>query len=195
MPKCSFIVSAYDRPDALALLLLSLKLQTEADWEVWVCDNGAVNYTRTVATICSVDPDDRRYHWLCTAAHSKNCYQSANFAAQKATGEYLCFPSDDGYYVPNFLKFMLEPQADLVLCDWLTDVRTRDERVFRYTVCHSKPCVNYVDKGGFLVRRSKFQPFPWEENIITADGLMVSRLLQDPTLTVDKASGVLWVHN
>jgi len=90
MPKCSFIVSAYDRPDALALLLLSLKLQTEPDFEVIVCDNAAeLEHPRP----CIFDP---RINWLWTGTTCANCYQSSNSGVQHATGEYLCFPSDDG---------------------------------------------------------------------------------------------------
>lgn len=204
MPKCSFIVSAYDRPDALALLLLSLKLQTEPDFEVIICDNAAPGFMNFSKTVREIVRDDIRFRLRWTYGRGcRNCYQSANWETEEATGDYLCFPSDDGYYVPNFLKFMLKTGADLITCDWVTDVRASyaisevipEGTVLGYDIRHAKPCVNWIDKGGFLVRRSKFQPFPWEENIITADGLMVSRLLQDPTLTVDKAPGVLWVHN
>jgi hypothetical protein len=62
-----------------------------------------------------------------------DCYWSAEYAARQAKGDWLCFPCDDCYYVPEFQERMLEIAAlygwKLVLCDAVYRFNTR------YTPC------------------------------------------------------------
>lgn len=182
--KCSFIVSAFDRPGHLRCLLASLAIQNEPDFETIVTDNS--NNTRNASVV--FDMRDPRFHHVHTGM--RNCYESANTGALLAQGEYLCFPSDDNYYVPAFLRLMLTQKTDLVYCDMVYDPRMSRE----YKTIKVHPIEGKIDKGGFLVRRSKFRPFPWELSVQTADGLLIERLIEDG-LSHAKAPGVLWVHN
>ena len=186
--KCSFIVSAYERPDHLRVLLASLKVQTEPNFEVIVMDNGGHRDTAEVAwTFSRFDPRFR-YDPCCL----KNCYESANAGAERADGTYFCFPSDDDYYVPQFLERMLrKAPAQLIYCDMVYDPTTPDEE---YTAIDVLPITGKIDKGGFLVRRECFRPFPWERSQHVADGLLIESLIAAGVRPV-KSPGVMWFHN
>lgn len=185
--KCSFIVSSFDRPQCLRCLLASLAIQNEPDFEVIVTDNSSDTQNTQVVT----EINDRRFHYV--KAEKSNCYESANFGATLAQGEYLCFPSDDNYYVPGVLKIMLEPGTDLVYCDMLHDPRSR-HGLREYRVVRVRPRKSAIDKGGFLIRRSKFLPFPWEHSLQSADGLLIDELIRRG-VSHAKARGILWLHN
>jgi glycosyltransferase involved in cell wall biosynthesis len=183
--KCTFIVSAFDRPDALACLLYSLKIQTERDFQVIVSDNGgSPEMFNAVKKL-----EDSRFRYIDMLF--SNCYQSSNGVVRFASGEYLCFPSDDNYYVPQFLELMLKPQADLIYCDMLYDPRLTGS----YAPVNVGPGRD-IDKGGFLVRRDCFQPFPWEreDGLRMADHFLINDLVK-AGLSCAKVPGVLWVHN
>ena len=184
--KCSFIVSAFDRPGHLRCLLASLAIQDEPDFEAIVTDNSSDARNATVVNGI-LDP---RFHHVHTGM--RNCYESANTGALLAQGEYLCFPSDDNYYVPLFLGLMLKQKTDLIYCDMIYDPRMSKKG--KYEAIEVHPEVRKIDKSGFLVRRSKFRPFPWEHSVQIADGLLIEELIKDG-LSHAKAPGVLWVHN
>jgi glycosyltransferase involved in cell wall biosynthesis len=192
--KCTFIVSAYQQADALVSLLFALKIQTEPDFNVIVCDNGPKE--QTIERFSSLIRFDHRFVCMWTGgAGCVDSYESANLAVREyaeGLGEYLCFPSSDCYYVPQFLEAMLKPKADLMYCDMVYDPRGGD----RYRVIDVRPEVNLIDKGGFLVRRDLFTGFPVHENggRQFADGMFVESLIRRGVRHA-KVPGVLWVHN
>jgi glycosyltransferase involved in cell wall biosynthesis len=183
--KCSFIVSAYDRPEALSGLLYSLRVQTEPDFHVLVTDN-APNFHNRLAV---QRLNDYRFRYCETKM--SNCYASANMGAEMASGDYLCFPSDDDYYVPRFLELMLQPGTELVYCDMLYDPRLKGV----YAPVNVQPGLD-IDKGGFLIKSQHFQPFPWErpDGLRLADHYLINDLVA-AGLSHAKVPGVLWVHN
>lgn len=228
-PKVSFIVSAYDRPRQLACVLASLAVQTLEEIEVLVVDNqrdpsGMMRNQIVVDVMGDMDMKDpkrdieerRRRRFSYHAAMRNNCYMSSEAGAQYAKGEWLCFPSDDNYYVPEFAVRMVAaaeraerdlpaepgggppggralPRVGFVYCDMIYDPRLKGD----YSVVDVRPVVNNVDKGGFLVRRDLFLEvggFPDKENGVVCDGLFVEELVRRGVRGV-KAAGVLWVHN
>jgi len=185
MPKVSFIVSYYDRPDHLACLLYSLKLQTFRDFEVIVTDSGG--FIPNLETI--VDVKDDRFRYIHTP--TMDCYESANLAGGTlAQGEYLCFPSDDDYYGPRFLELMLlhGGDADLIYCNYVDDSCGNE-----CAVMNCLPAIGHIDKGGFLVRRALFQGFgrPYS---VSADGQFIEGLVRGG-IRHRKVEIVGWVHN
>ena len=185
--KCSFIVSAFDRPDALSCMLYSLKIQTERDFEVLVMDNshGVANLN----AVLDLRARDMRFRHV--TAHAADCYDSANLGATMAQGDYLCFPSDDGYYVPQFLELMLKPAVDLMYCDMVYDPRGGAY----YRTIAVQPQVGLIDKGGFLLRRERFCGFdgPLKQDR-PADGWLAERVVREGAAHA-KVPGVLWFHN
>jgi glycosyltransferase involved in cell wall biosynthesis len=185
--RCSFIVSAFDRPAHLDLLLRSLRLQTFQDFEVLVTDNAigdrAFDNFRIVIAI-----GDSRFRYI--EAGQADCYFSANLGAKHAHGEYLCFPSDDNYYVPRFLESTLKAApADLIYCDCLYDGHG-----IHYAPMDVKPVCGWIDKGGFLVKREKFTGFAGPAVDRPADGWLIEALIKTGA-THTKAPGYLWIHN
>ena len=92
---------------------------------------------------------------------SGNCYDVADKALPYCSGEFLCFPSDDSYYVPNFAETMERyaetSSLDLVYCDIFYDKRLNG---IGYSVLNVAPHIGQIDKTGFIVRRSAFHGFP-----------------------------------
>jgi len=184
MPICTFIVSAYERPRQLACVLYSLLVQTERDFNIIVTDNA----DQCLDTVRSID--DPRIHYMRTIA--RDCYESANLAVLRADGEYLCFPSDDGYYAPRFLELMLKygQGADLIYCDCIWDGTAAE-----YKYLDVRPALYYIDKGGFLLRRSLFTEFkgPFGERR-AEDGRFIERIIQRG-IKHRKAPFCGWFHN
>lgn len=183
--KCTFVISAFNRPGHLRCLLASLAIQTESDFNALIMDNSPDNCNEPVVN----ETGDPRF--LHVHSSGENCYASSNLGATLARGDYLCFPSDDNYYVPLFLSSMLKQMTDLIYCNMIYDPRGARKE---YRVIDVHPKIGKIDKGGFLIRRTKFLPFPWEQSLRLADGMMVEKLVENH-LSHSKASGILWVHN
>jgi glycosyltransferase involved in cell wall biosynthesis len=186
--KCSFIVSAFDRPAHLDLLLRSLRLQTCPDFEVLITDNATGD--GAVQNFCAVTATgDERFQYI--EAKQADCYFSANLGAAQALGEYLCFPSDDGYYAPRFLEAMLKAgPADLIYCDCIYDGHG-----INYAPMETALVCGWIDKGGFLIKREKFTGFAGPAGMSrAADGLFIEALIKTG-VSHTKAPGYLWVHN
>jgi glycosyltransferase involved in cell wall biosynthesis len=186
--RCSFIVSAYDRPAHLDLLLRSLRLQTCPDFEVIITDNAvgdcvAQNFSAMMAI------GDERFRYI--EAKQADCYFSANLGAAHAMGDYLCFPSDDGYYAPRFLEQMLTAAgADLIYCDCVYDGHGCN-----YAPMDTAPVCGRIDKGGFLIKREKFTGFAGPAGVErAADGWLIDSLVSQGA-TKTKVPGYMWIHN
>jgi hypothetical protein len=188
-PGITFIVSAYERPWALECCLASLREQSP----------------NTTLIVTDNDPE-RRHEGICThfgALHISTstvspftCYGAANFAVEiYARREYLCFPSDDSYYTPDFAGSMLrgatDYNLDLVYCDML-DRRIRGY----YSVFPVLPRLGHIDKTGFLIRAELFRrlggfqhrPDPF------SDGDLIERAVTGGA-THAKVPGVMVVHS
>lgn len=188
-PTVTYIVSAYDRPEHLAVVLASLRVQTDPDFEVIVADN-APDTDMQIANLCAVVRlEDRRFQHVNTAKHamspSWDCYWSAEWVVDRglARGSWLCLPSDDSYYVPIFQQVMLDAARrgswDLVYCDILYDRRWQDGR---YKIMPTRPSPGGIDKTAFFLRRSKWIGFPGKPVGSPAssgcDGEMIEQLVK-----------------
>jgi len=170
----------------LPIVLHSLAVQTFPDFEVIVTDNSS-NREANSRIVNSFD--DRFRHVDTSSLDPGGCYAAANWAFEhECAGEFLCFPSDDSYYVPVFAERMLNAGTDLVYCNMVYDARFNGQC---YAPVNVLPIVNSIDKTGFIVRRSKFQPFNISEK---ADGELIE-LLVSQGISHAKIPDVLVVHN
>ncbi len=157
----SYIVSHHNRPKELLCCLASLRLQ-ESIREVLVCDNSSDEHNRGLCRrICEVS-GCRGLKYLDTwrGRESDTCYHSPEYLG--ATGDWLCFPSDDSYYVPMFSKLMLLAAAknrwEFVYCDMVYDPRLSFTTggVEEYSVMITHPSRGGIDKSCFLITRRAF---------------------------------------
>ena len=191
--KLSFVVSTFNRPGMLPIVLHALAVQTCADFEVIVTNNGPFQHEcREV-----VDAMDSRFSHVDTSL-TQSCYESAELAvANWATGDFICFPSDDSYYVPCFAEVMLkaaeENRWDLVYCNMVYDARFNGQC---YGLVNVQPMENSIDKTGFILRRSRFVDFPGKTagGPCNSDGLLIEALLRSG-ISHGKVPDVLMVHN
>jgi glycosyltransferase involved in cell wall biosynthesis len=172
MAKITFIVSAYDRPLALNLCLLSLVLQKDERWDAIVTDNSTnPSLNARHQEICGID---KRFQYLHTAnVAGVNCYSAANHAIQFATGEFVGFPSDDSYFVPEYADKLLRNadayDLELVYADLvMTGYNDGGILVGDAQACH-------LDKTNFILKRSRFIPFSIAD---CADGELIAELVK-----------------
>ena len=98
----SVIVSTYNRPDALSLVLQSLNQQTDTNFEIIVADDGSKNDTKQlVGSFKSIGFQPLTHVW-----HEDTGFRLAairNLAATYCTGEYFIFLDGDCVVQPDFI--------------------------------------------------------------------------------------------
>jgi len=160
MPRVSFIVSAFDRPASLRLCLSSLIIQTLPDLEIIVMDNSEddlVIYEHR--RLCVMDRRIRHFSPKAEGMKFLNCYYSSEYAALNlAAGEWVGFPSDDSWYSPYYAEKLLwladRSDLELVYCNLIME-SAGGNGVLN---CEARAC--HVDKTNFLLKRSRFFPWP-----------------------------------
>lgn len=148
--------------------------------------------------VCDNDPNYNGHtpgRYATGAAGCKTCYESANHMAPYATGDWLCFPSDDSLYVQGFSRIMLETAertgADMVYCDCVYH-RPDSSHWKPYTVLDVQPSIGRIDKTCFILRRELFNGFPPHPRGY-CDGALIEQLVSDGVRHA-KAPGILVVH-
>jgi hypothetical protein len=202
-PAVTYIVSAHSRPQALRCVLASLQCQTDGNFEVIIADNNPESNNWDVVN----EMKDLRFCWVNTAQHATDpawdCYWAAEWVVNSglAHGEFLCFPSDDSYYVPVFQETLVN-QAwlnnwSLVFCDMLYDRRMNGGKYAHFiTDVYS----GRIDKTCFLLRRDAWIGFPDKPHGAPApsdcDGKMIAQITRG-TLHVPYGhiEEILCVHN
>lgn len=160
VPTISFIVSAYNRPEMLLVILSSLAVQTFRNFEVIVTDNSTDRrISKRHAEIVKLFPG---FKYLRTAGKLKvqDCYWAAEHAVKQAHGQWLCFPCDDTYYAPEFAARMLAAAHsncwNMVICKQVI-VGPEASGGSGYRVWQMKP--GYAVKTSFIVNRDVFRGF------------------------------------
>lgn len=198
MSKVTYIVSAFSRPDLLPVCLFSLKAQTDPEFEVIVTDNAPDKATQEKHRIVVSILNDKRFRYIATASKIKvsDCYWSAEYAAKLATGDGLCFPCDDCYYVPGFQRRILSVAErygwGLVMCDVVYCYNTG-----RYDVMAMKPSMNISAKSAFMVKRELFSGFhakPQRPEPCAADCALIAELVKSG-VSHGVVQDVMVVHN
>lgn len=207
-PNVSYIVSAYNRPAHLGCVLYSLKAQTDPSFEVIVTDNGGLSENKQVVEKL----DDERFRYIDTSKASGiqtspawDCYWSGEYGGALSKGKWLCFPSDDGYYVPVWQEKMMrlakENDLEFVFSDMLLDRPAGpylDPPVQTQNVLVTKMLFCCLDKTGFMIKREKWIGWPTKPEDTfrgsAADGEMVD-IVRRNGIRFGKLNEVLCVHN
>ena len=97
---------------------------------------------------------DLRIKYEYTGGRAANPYRSAEIGAALATGTWLAFPSEDGYFCPWYLERMLKKadaeNLDLVYCDTVIG------NPWVHRCLSVQPVIGNIDKTSFVVRREWF---------------------------------------
>jgi glycosyltransferase involved in cell wall biosynthesis len=159
-PRVSFIVSAYHRPAALRCCLSCLVLQSETSWEAIVMDNSTdPAMIEANRAHCRMDPRIRHFSSVENQVTLLNCYYASEYAVEKlAAGDWVGFPSDDSLYTPYYASKLLHlaDQANLELVYSNLVMEGPDNN--GVLDCEARVCM--LDKTNFLVKRSRFIPWP-----------------------------------
>lgn len=103
LPFVSVIVSTYNRPDALAMVLLALMRQTYGSFEVVIADDGSGDETRLLIEQMRT----RTRFALIHAWQEDNGFRAArarNMAVAKSSGDYLIFLDGDCIPFEDFIE-------------------------------------------------------------------------------------------
>jgi hypothetical protein len=157
----SFIVSHCDRPVELRCCLYSI-LQQKVSKEIIVCDNSEdVGNRLDTRHLCGC-LEGVRYQDTHATVNNKTCYHGMEV---KPEGKWLCWPSDDSYYVPLFANIMLGTAEkngwDAVICDVLYDprlayCRSGGKTENEYSVLYTRMIHGHVDKTCMMVKADLF---------------------------------------
>lgn len=111
----SVIISTYNSPSFLALVLRAMSVQTSVPHEIIVADDGSSQDVRPLierfkeSVKCPI-----RYSWL--PDNDFRLARSRNIASHKATGEWLIFLDGDCVVEPSFIeRFLTFADADRIL--------------------------------------------------------------------------------
>jgi hypothetical protein len=199
MVELAAIVSCYKQPEHLWVCLASLRLQREIEkpWgniplEIIVVDDAQLKENEAVALHygCKYIPTD-----------FGDCYASTEVGIKASTAPYICFPSHDNWYVPEFAARMLSAiesrRLDLVYCDMLHDPRYTG----KYMIVHTKPVCHRVDKGGLVVKRGVFDAVggftgkaKTKGERTVADGILVETINNNPLYRCGRVDQVMLYH-
>ena len=202
-PKVSYIVSAYDRPQALRCCLASLQCQSDPDFEVIIADNATTEQLHQEHWEMMYRMYDPRFRHLDTAkvatSPAWDCYWSAEAVVEhEAKGEWIVLPSDDSYYTPVFQATMLKAAEannwDLAYCDMLYDRRGHGK--YHHKTVAARSCE--IDKTCFMLKREKWIGFPTKPTEALAasccDGEMIEELVRRG-VRHGRVDELLCVHN
>lgn len=191
-PVVSLMISTFERPTQLTLLLAALQVQTMPHWEALVLDE---NPRKLAAPVVEYFRDPRIRYVTCP--HGNDWGQTSKFrAAQtKARGQWFMFPNDDAYYVPTALHTFTHTaigwNLELVYANWLYDQ-------MGYQAWSVKPQTGHIDVGGFMVKRDLFARAVaegwWKTGVQTGDGEFIEKLVSSGAKH-GRAPGVLYVKN
>ena len=101
--RLSLIITTYNRPDALLLVLRSIEGQITLPYEVIIADDGSTNETKEVVTSFQEKFDIRVIHsWQEDSGF--RAAKSRNKAIAKATGKYIILIDGDMILHPEFIN-------------------------------------------------------------------------------------------
>lgn len=194
----SFVISSFNKPTQLLTCISSLVVQVPK-CEIIVCDNTLTSKRHLNKKYCQLFPEIKYIDTSSYCPPDINAgYAAQNIGARKATGEYLCFPSEDCYYVPGFSQVMLDTakqtKSQFIFCDMLYDPRYNGlVSPGIYQVVPAWPRLRFIDKSNFIVKRELFTGFQMKEHGY-GDFFFVQSLV-DKQVPMSKAPGCLMVHN
>ncbi|MCB9187610.1 MAG: glycosyltransferase family 2 protein [Flavobacteriales bacterium] len=174
----SIIIPTYNRGYMIAETIDSVQVQTFADWECIVVDDGSTDNTKEVITLLAEKDPRIKYVYQENAERSV----ARNNGIRHSNGTYVCFLDSDDQYCDDYLEtlnqFIKENNnpVGLIVSDYYvwteqheTPAKTPSpsepvaEWIFRHPITPSRACVH----------RSVFSQFMFdEETLIVEDSVL-----------------------
>lgn len=138
----SVIVSTYNRPDALSLILKAFNYQTDRDFEVIIADDGSGVETRKTINRMIIDSNYPITH-VWQEDKGFRLAMIRNRAATKAKGEYLIFLDGDCIPRANFIEthrklaesgFLVAGNRILLSEEFTSFVLKNEEKIWNYSL-------------------------------------------------------------
>ncbi len=198
-PDITYVVSCYNRPVMLPVILWAIKGQSHTRFEVIVTDNADDNEIAAKHRLAVEQLDDPRFKYIRTYRKIPvaDCYWSAEYALKQAKGVWYCFPCDDTYLAPEFGARMLAHATqhclDMVYCEDVV-VGTDASGQSGYRVW--KQYVSHTLKTSFIIRASSFPGFtkPGIPSPVAVD-YFLSHLMEAADAKIDGVRECMVFHN
>lgn len=118
-PMVSVLMPAYNQEKFVAEAIQSVLDQTFTDWELIIVDDGSPD--NVAAVVAPYVESDRRIKFFHT--ENRGVAGARNFAASRASGQYLLPLDADDKIAPSYLSramavFSMQPDTKLVYCKW-----------------------------------------------------------------------------
>jgi hypothetical protein len=166
----TFVIGTKGRHQELQVLLSSLVVQTNKDFQVLLADEGEGEESEATEMLVYVFNrlNIRRSHYPWTGDWH---YTAKNRAADEVTTSKVCFPQDDWYYVPTFVEKMLSVKDRLVACDFLL---WNSHLNIHYPVVVA-PVIGQCSIGNWVIDTNLFNELKFIDIDYLADGRFVER--------------------
>lgn len=129
----SVIVPIYNAEKTIERTIRALAVQTYAQFEVILIDNGSTDKTAKICLECQ--KKDNRFQYIYT--DKKGVSNARNIGLERAKGRYICFCDSDDIPAKNMLQVLKkdieEYQCDCVMCNYYTE-RDQCESIFPFDV-------------------------------------------------------------
>lgn len=200
-PSVGLIIASYlnnhigpRRQNAMMCLLYSLLAQTYENWSALLVHDGPIEKPEHEAFFKNLENIDPRIKTVVTEERIPHYgHPHRRKYALELNCDYTGFSNEDNYYVPVYFEWMLgdmlQDGADFAHCDML-------HSHYFWELFKTRPAINYIDIGAFLVRTDRIEQTPWppEWAGFEADGQYVRVL----ALNCEKCISIgkpLFVHN
>lgn len=196
--KLHIIVIAYERPVPMRILIdCFLSQYTKYEWDMIIIHDGPAS--QAVKDVMKLYRDDKRILFIDTDVRVGNWgHENRREMLQLQEGapdDFVLITNDDNYYVPKFVQMFMDeavkPRTGMVYCDFL-------HHNFVYDVLVSRPKVNYMDMGAFIVNLPLAKEVGFVHNVPHSDGLYAEECAAkciQKGLKVTKIPKPLFVHN
>jgi glycosyltransferase involved in cell wall biosynthesis len=169
--KISFVIATYNRPKALDVLLYSLLGQDSDAWDAIVMDEDGESGPKYAVRDSRITHRPTERHRIPSWNERGSLgYLPKHVGASLVGGDFLCFASEDIYYLPDFVSSMLKcaERNDIIGCDVLIN------RVDCTNILPFFPRVGGTDGANYIIRpewyhRNPFTTF-FPDEIGVADG-------------------------
>lgn len=181
------------------VVLASLIAQNEQNWEGILIHDGPCDGT------CSEDEKEiERYknEPRIKFFETDRCHHDYGHAAREyglgkvaADSEFIVFTGADNYYIPDFLKYMIQPfkrpEVGGVYCNCLHNIIKYEKMECTFAMAH-------IDSGNFMTRTKYAQIVGWKYRNYEADWMFmrdIARLFCTTPQSIQKIDRILFVHN